>query len=106
MAIVAKRSTPSTLVQGFRSRTEILLMEAAQRDMLRLYPATGVPPFPRRGTLHALLRLLFLPAFKLTPWSLRRRMMSLLFVRKAWPTPGDPRASGTEAPARARNGHS
>ena len=87
MAIVGKKSTPTTPLQKFRLLTEGLLMEVAQKDMLRQYPNTGASPYPKEGAIYTLLRLFFLPGFKLTPWALRRRMMSLFFVRQppAWP---------------------
>ena len=55
MAIVAKTSRPTTLGQRFRLLTEALLMEAAQKAMLREYPNTGASPYPKTGpTLRSL----------------------------------------------------
>ncbi len=67
MAIVGKKSGPTTLLQKFRVLTEGLLMEVAQQAMLGQYPNTGRSPYPKQGLIYTLLRLFFLPGFKLTP---------------------------------------
>lgn len=94
MAIVGKKSGPTTLLQKFRVLTEGLLMEVAQQAMLGQYPNTGRAPYPKRGLIYTLLRLFFLPGFKLTPWPLRHRMMQLFFVhqqQQGWPKHSWPR---------------
>lgn len=96
MAIVGKKSTPTTSLQKFRLLTESLLMEVAQKDMLRQYPHTGASPYPKEGAIYTLLRLFFLPGFKLTPWPLRRRMMSLFFVQQPPPWPAQTGAKQEE----------
>jgi hypothetical protein len=95
MAIVGEKSTPMTLLQKFRVLTETLLMEVAQEAILNQYPNTGRSPYPNKGLIYTLLRLFFLPGFKLTPWPLRHRMMRLFFVHQqqqhwpkhSWPQP-------------------
>jgi hypothetical protein len=95
MAIVGKNSTPTTPLQNFRLLTEGLLMEVAQEAMLSQYPQTGRPPYSKKGPIYTLLRLFFLPGFKLTPWPLRHRIMQLFFVhhqqrdwpKHSWPQP-------------------
>jgi len=96
MPIVAKLSRSATPRERFRLFTESLLMEAAQKAMLRSYPDTGAAPYRRGGPLRAVARVLFVPAFKLTPEPLRRRAMQLLLVRRAapWPPLAPPDARG------------
>jgi hypothetical protein len=97
MAIVGKKASPTTLLQKFRVLTEGLLMEVAQEAMLGQYPNTGRTPYPKQGLIYTLLRIFFLPGFKLTPWPLRHRMMQLFFVHQqqqnwphhSWPRPKD-----------------
>ena len=96
MPIVGKKSSP-TLLQKFRLLTEGLLMEVAQEAMLRQYPNTGVPPAPQTGLIYSLLRIFFLPGFRLTPWPLRRRLMSLFFVHQPPPWPAQSVASREES---------
>jgi hypothetical protein len=95
MAIIGKKSGPTTLLQKFRVLTEGLLMEVAQNSMLSQYPHTGQPPYPKTGLIYTLLRIFFLPGFKLTPWPLRHRMMQLFFVhsqQQGWPKHSWPRS--------------
>lgn len=97
MAIVGKKPSPTTPLQKFRVLTEGLLMEVAQQAMLSQYPGTAHPPYPKQGLIYTLLRIFFLPGFKLTPWPLRHRMMRLFFVhsqqqdwpKHSWPRPKD-----------------
>ena len=95
MAIVGKKSS-LTLLQRFRLLTEGLLMEVAQEAMLRQYPNTGAPPPHKTGLIYTLLRIFFLPGFRLTPWPLRRRLMSLFFVHQPPPWPAQSRPQGQE----------
>jgi len=94
MPIVAKPSRPTTPRERFRLFTESLLMEAAQKAMLRSYPNAGALPYRRGGALRAVARVLFVPAFKLTPGPVRRRAMQLFLVRRVarWPTQAGPGA--------------
>jgi hypothetical protein len=70
--------------------TEGLLMEVAQEAILRDYPHTGRPPARKSGWIYTLLRLFFLPGFRLTPWPLRRKLMSLFFVHREQQWPSQP----------------
>ncbi|MEW5961402.1 MAG: hypothetical protein AB1801_27095 [Chloroflexota bacterium] len=97
LAIVGKKSSSTTPLQKFRLLTEGLLMEVAQESMVGQYPNTGRRPYRKQGLLYTLLRLFFLPGFKLTPWPLRHRLMQLFFVHRqqqnwpkySWPQPKD-----------------
>ena len=96
MPIVSRKPTPPTLLQKFRLLTEGLLMEVAQEAMLRQYPNTGAPPARKTGLIYILLRIFFLPGFRLTPWPLRRRLMSLFFVHQPPPWPAQSGPQGQE----------
>jgi hypothetical protein len=87
MPITTRKAAPPSPLQKFRSLTEGLLMEVAQEAMLQDYPGTGTRPARKSGLIYTLLRLFFLPGFKLTPWPIRRKMMSLFFVHheQRWP---------------------
>lgn len=82
MPITTRTPAPVGAMSKFRALTEGFLMQVAQEAMLREYPDLGVKPVPKKGWIYPLLRLLFLPGFKLTPWPLRSRMMSLFFVHR------------------------
>ncbi len=88
MPITTRKAAPPSLMQRFRLLTEGLLMEVAQEAMLQDYPGMGTRPAQKTGFIYTLLRLLFLPGFKLTPWPIRRKMMSLFFVHseQQWPS--------------------
>lgn len=81
MPVTTRTPPPPTLLQRFRTYTEGLLIEVAQEEILRQYPDAGVQPRRKSGWVYTLLRLLFLPGYRLTPRPLRRRLMRLLFVR-------------------------
>lgn len=87
MPITTKNPAPPSLMQRFRSLTEGYLLQVAQKEMLRRYPGTGVAPAPRKGFVYRLLPIFFLPGFRLTPWPIKRRLLSLFFVhpRQQWP---------------------
>jgi hypothetical protein len=87
MPITTHEPAPTTLLYKFRTLIEGFLMQVAQEEMLRQYPNLGVPPAPKSGWVYPLLRVLFLPGFRLTPWSLRRRLMGLFFIHRQqhWP---------------------
>ncbi|HTP29606.1 MAG TPA: hypothetical protein VMK12_28565 [Anaeromyxobacteraceae bacterium] len=93
MPIVARTSRPSTLPQRVRLLTEGLLMQSAQRAMLRAYPSTGASPYRKEGPARSLFRFLFLLGFRLTPWRLRRGLMSRFLVKRNPPWPVDRRRS-------------
>jgi hypothetical protein len=87
MPITTRKATPPSPLQKFRTLTESLLMEVAQEAMLRAYPGIGSRPTRKSGLVYTLLRIVFLPGFRLTPWPIRRKMMSLFFVHpeQRWP---------------------
>ena len=84
---LALASPDCGMLQTFRAITEGYLMQVAQREMLRAYPDGGTPPAPKRGLIYKALPWVFLPGFRLTPWALRRRLVSRFFVHPAqrWP---------------------
>ncbi len=85
MPITTTSPARPSLVQRFRSLTEAYLLYVAQKEMVRRYPGAGTPPAPKRG--YGLLAVFFLPGFKLTPWAIKKRLLSALFRRPAqhWP---------------------
>ncbi len=87
MPIVTRKPTPPTALQTFRSITEGYLLQVAQRAMLRRYPGAGTRPAPKQGWIYWLLPWLFLPGYRLTPWPIRQRLLTLFFVRpvQRWP---------------------
>jgi hypothetical protein len=87
MPITTRKVAPPSLLQKFRTLTEGLLMEVAQEAMLQAYPGIAARPTRKSGPIYTLLRIVFLPGFKLTPWPIRRKMMSLFFVHpeQRWP---------------------
>jgi hypothetical protein len=90
MPITTRKAVPPSLLQKFRLLTEGLLMEVAQQQMVQQYPGAGKPPARKSGFIYTLLRIFFLPGFKLTPWPIRRRMMSLFFVHQEQHWPAQP----------------
>lgn len=87
MAIFTRKPAPPTWLQKFRTITEGYLTYVAQQEMLRNYPGIGAPPAPKEGLIYKLLPIIFLPGFRLTPWPIRKRLISLFFVHPAqrWP---------------------
>jgi hypothetical protein len=85
MAIVGKRTRPTPL-QGFRAFGEGLLLQAAQRRMLRQYPGVPARP-PLGGPVSRFLGAVLGLGFHLAPWPVRRRVMHAMFTRRppAWP---------------------
>ncbi len=79
--VVLQTPPPHSLLQKFRTLTEGFLMMVAQEEMVRSYPNTGVQPYPKSGWIYPVLRLGFLPAYRLVPWPLRRRILRIFFVR-------------------------
>jgi len=90
MPITTRKAASPSLLQKFRMLTESLLMEVAQEAILQNYPGTGVRPARKSGFIYTLLRIFFLPGFKLTPWPIRRKMMSLFFVHQEQQWPAQP----------------
>ncbi len=90
MPISTHKAAPASIIQKFRSLTESILMEVAQDAMLRHYPGTGTQPARNSGFIYTLLRIFFLPGFRLTPWPIRRKMMSLFFVHREQQWPAQP----------------
>lgn len=90
MPITTRKPAPPTLLQKFRASTEAILMETAQEAMLRNYPGIGAPPARKSGLWYTLLRLFFLPGYRLTPWPIRKKMMSLFFVHREQQWPAQP----------------
>ena len=80
---LALASPACGMLQTFRAITEGYLMQVAQREMLRAYPDGGTLPAPKRGLIYRVLPWVFLPGFRLTPWALRRRLVSRFFVHPA-----------------------
>jgi hypothetical protein len=80
-----------------RSNSEYYLLEAAQRDVALRH---GVPPPKRKGggPLVWFWRLIFVPVYRILPWSLRRFIMHLMpgSHRRRWEErapPAPPRAA-------------
>lgn len=90
MPITTRKAAPPSPLQKFRALTEGLLMEVAQEAMLQNYPGAGTRPARKSGLIYTLLRLFFLPGFRLTPWPIRRKMMSLFFVHREQQWPAQP----------------
>jgi hypothetical protein len=77
--------------EWLRSNSERYLMEAAQEDQAR---RRGLPP-PRsdRGPMAFFWRRIFVPVYRLLPWSLRRFIMHLMpgSHRRRWEERAPPR---------------
>ena len=87
MPIATKEPAPPTFLQQFRYVTEGYLLQVAQKETLRQHLGLEAQHAPRHGFIYLLLPIFFLPGFRLTPWPIRRRLLSLFFVREAqkWP---------------------
>lgn len=81
MPAVIRSQTRYSVIQSFRAWSEKILIEAAQEDMYRKYPGTGVRP-RRRSTLRRAIRIFFKTGFRLCPAPIRRWLMHLILVRK------------------------
>lgn len=88
MPITTRKPAPTGLMQKFRALTEGLLLEVAQEAIRRDYPRAAARPARKSGFIYILMRIFFLPGYRLTPWPLRRKLMSLFFVHREqqWPT--------------------
>lgn len=81
MAITTRDPAPRSTLQKFRATTEGFLLRVSQQEMLRRTPHAGeAQPARRDDTLYKLLSIFFLPAFRLTPWPLKRRLLRAFFV--------------------------
>lgn len=88
MPITTHKAAPPTRLQTFRAITESYLLQVAQREMVEAYQ-TGVAPVPKRGWIYRVLPWLFLPGFRLTPWPIRRWLLTRFFVHapQRWSQP-------------------
>jgi hypothetical protein len=62
--------------QWLRSNSEHYLMEAAQREMAERYGRE--PPLGRRGLGPLFWQRVFVPLYRLLPWSARRSIMQAM----------------------------
>ena len=87
MPITTRDPAPPTLLQKFRSVTEGYLLQVAQQETMRQQLGAQAAHAPKQGFIYKLLPIFFLPGFRLTPWPLRRRLLSLFFVHRPqqWP---------------------
>ena len=87
MPITTRDAAPPTLLQKFRAITEGYLLQVAQKETMRDALGTTAAHAPKHGLIYKLLPIVFLPGFRLTPWPIKRRLLSLFFVRPAqrWP---------------------
>lgn len=79
--------------QWLRSNSERSLLADAQRRVAARY---GTPaPAPPRGLRERFWRQVFAPAYRVLPWSLRRRAIAALpgSHRRDWPPPPPPAES-------------
>ncbi len=90
MPITTRKPASPTVMQKFRILTEGLLMEVAQNAVLRDYPGMGAPPARKTGFIYTLLRIFFLPGFRLTPWPIKRKLMEIFFVHREQQWPAQP----------------
>lgn len=88
MPIATRKAAPATRLQTFRAITEGYLLQVAQREMVEMY-GIGVPPVPKHGWIYRVLLWAFLPGFRLTPWPIRRWLLTRFFVHapQRWPQP-------------------
>ena len=87
MPITTRKPALPTILQKFRTITEGYLLQVAQGEMVRKYPKSGSKPASKKGLIYKLLPILFLPGFRLTPWPIKRRLLSFFFVHgeQQWP---------------------
>jgi hypothetical protein len=87
MPITTRAPAPPTLLQKFRSLTEAYLLQVAQKETMRQHLGVEAAHAPKHGLIYRLLPIVFLPGFRLTPWPIRRRLLSLFFVHgpQQWP---------------------
>lgn len=87
MPITTRNPAKPSLLQSFRTLTEGYLLRVAQKETMRESLGTTAKHAPKQGLIYKLLPIFFLPGFRLTPWVIKRRLLSLFFVHKAqqWP---------------------
>jgi hypothetical protein len=87
MPITTRDPAPPTLLQRFRYVTEGYLLAVAQKETMRQNLGLEAKLAPKTGFIYKLLPIFFLPGFRLTPWPIRRRLLSLFFVHgpQHWP---------------------
>jgi hypothetical protein len=81
MPAVIRSQTKFSIIQRFRVWSEKILTEAAQEDLYRAYPGTGVKP-RHGGKVRGVVRFVFKTGFRVTPRPIRQRLMSWMLVRK------------------------
>ena len=82
MPVTTRKPAHPTMLQKFRAITEGYLLQVAQGEMVQKYPNTGSRPASKKGFIYKLLPILFLPGFRLTPWSIKRRLLRFFFVHR------------------------
>jgi len=85
--------------EWLRANSEHYLLEAAQRDAALLH---GLPaPRGRGGPMAFFWRRIFVPVYRLLPWSLRRWIMHLMpgSHRHRWGERAPPASPGAALPA-------
>ena len=91
MPITTRDPAPPTLLQKFRAITEGYLLQVAQKETMRAALGGEAAHAPKKGFVYKLLPIVFLPGFRLTPWPIKRRLLSLFFVHSAQKWPERPR---------------
>ena len=87
MPITTRDPARPTRLQKFRAITEGYLLQVAQQETMRASLGADALHAPKKGLIYKLLPIVFLPGFRLTPWPLRRWLLTKLFVHRAqqWP---------------------
>ncbi len=87
MPITTREPARPSLLQKFRTITENYLLQVAQTETMRQHLGVEAAHAPKKGLIYKLLPVFFLPGFRLTPWPIRRRLLSLFFVHgpQQWP---------------------
>jgi len=81
MPAVIRNETKYSLVQKFRRWSERTLVEAAQQDMYRAYPDTGLKP-RHGGPVKSVVRFGFKTGFRVVPRPIRSRIMKIMLIRR------------------------
>jgi hypothetical protein len=72
----------AALLARLRAPSERYLREAAMEDLRLRYPDATVAPYREpRGWLW---RRVFVPLYRRTPWSFRRKLIATLMAPKGW----------------------
>ena len=93
-ALPAAPKPKPTLATGLRSRGEKALMEAGMRDAARR--AGSAEPLGQSG---AFWRLVFVPGYRLLPWTVKRTMATTTSGVRGWSTGGGNGSSAARAVA-------